>query len=498
MIRTKVFTRLRNMSIQGKMIAVSLAANLLVFLVNIVLLMGINSMSDRMDTVYQGNLYLNQVSSAIDDVQNAMKEYLSTKTSDALEDYYRYEQDYRSIISEMKTRVTGTAFVRMERDIKYMSTEYLEEVDHTIEAKRGRNVEKYRAGYDSATRLYEYIKTYIYSLNNEQFMENSSNYSDMLTAFRRFETVSNLVMIVVILGNIFLITRLTMELVRPLRELTSVAEEVAKGNFMVEPVVVRGRDEIGVVSEAFNSMIDSIRRYIEELRESMEAQQELKERELKMENNLKDAQLKYLQAQINPHFLFNTLNAGAQLAMMEGADRTYEYVQHMADFFRYNVNKNSQTVTIRDEIEQIDNYIYILNVRYSGDIKYEKHLDKALLDVEMPGMILQPIVENCVKHGIKQMMGEGRIKLKVYRIDDMACISVSDNGTGMSEETIQGILSKPAIHDSTSPEPHGIGMYNVLNRLRLFTGDEDSLSILSEEGKGTEFIVYLNIKRMMT
>ena len=211
-----------------------------------------------------------------------------------------------------------------------------------------------------------------------------------------------------------------------------------------------------------------------------------------MEAHLKDAQLKYLQAQINPHFLFNTLNAGAQLAMMEGADRTYEYVQVMAEFFRYNVKKGSKTVTIGEEIELVDNYIYILNVRFSGDILYEKEIDSSLMNVKMPSMILQPIVENCVNHGIRDMMGEGCIKMKVYRQDDKACISIEDNGIGMSQEMIDGLLNGTPIA-GTKKESNGIGMDNVIARLKLFVGDDDVIHIESEgEGKGSKFIMYLS------
>ena len=99
----------------------------------------------------------------------------------------------------------------------------------------------------------------------------------------------------------------------------------------------------------------------------------------------------------------NTLNAGAQLAMMEGADRTYRYVQKVADFFRYNVKKNNDTVTLREEISLVDTYIYILNVRFSGDIHFRKEVDESLLDVQVPSMILQPIVENSVNYGIRNI-----------------------------------------------------------------------------------------------
>jgi sensor histidine kinase YesM len=220
----------------------------------------------------------------------------------------------------------------------------------------------------------------------------------------------------------------------------------------------------------------------------------MQEKELMMEAHLKDAQLKYLQAQINPHFLFNTLNAGAQLAMMEGADRTYEYVQTVADFFRYNVQSQKRDVTIREEVTLVDNYIQILNVRFSGDIGYEKQVDERLLDYVMPSMILQPIVENAVNHGIREMAGEGKIFLKIYREDGNICISIRDNGKGISQETIDQLLNGEFSHIEDSYDNNGIGMDNVISRLRLFAGYEDALDIINHgENNGCEVIIRMPI-----
>ncbi|MBP5624264.1 MAG: sensor histidine kinase [Lachnospiraceae bacterium] len=353
----------------------------------------------------------------------------------------------------------------------------------------------YRQRYEEASDLYGYINTYINSLNNEQFKENSENYREMINAFRVFEMIGNVILFTVIISNAVLILRLTAAIIQPLKSLTGMASEVSNGNFDIEPLPVYSEDEIGVVTKTFNQMVVSIQNYIVRIRESVKVEQQLKEKELMMEAHLKDAQLKYLQAQINPHFLFNTLNAGAQLAMMEGADKTYEYVKIMAEFFRYNVKKGSETVTIGEELELVDNYIYILNVRFSGDIKYEKDIDKKLLGVEMPSMILQPIVENCVNHGIRDMLGEGKIKISVYSIENTACIRVEDNGIGMSEETIQNLMSgKPAEKDDKKSSA-GIGMDNVMARLKLFVGSDDVMSIESEgEGKGSKFTIYLDMK----
>ena len=486
---------LRKLSLQGKMSSIYILANLLVFVVTLILLSGINSMSHDMDMVYQDNLHLNELSAALTDVQDSMTDYLNAKTSDSLEEFYRNEQTYSQMVLELNDDITGISFGRMERSIKHMSEKYLDIVGQTIEAKRGRNVEKYRVRYENATQMYDYINTYIYSLNNEQFKSNSENYSELSKAFRSFETVSMLVLFVVIVGNVGVIVRLTGTIISPLKNLAASANEVAKGNFDTELIEVQAEDEIGVVTGAFNQMVISIRQYIERIRQSMETERAMKEKELMMEAHLKDAKLKYLQAQINPHFLFNTLNAGAQLAMMEGADRTYEYVQNMAEFFRYNVKKGNDTVTIREEMELVDNYIYILNVRFSGDIHYEKKVDKLLLNVEMPSMILQPIVENCVNHGIREMDGEGRIWLSVYRVDDVVCISIKDNGIGMSRETIDEIMSGTYRDKELAAGSNGIGMDNVIARLKLFSESDNVMSIISEgENQGTEVIIYLQMR----
>lgn len=486
---------LKKLPLQGKISGIFIIANLVVFLVTLLLFAGINSMSDELDMVYEDNMHLNELSDALTAVQDSMTDYLNAKTSDSLEEFYRNEQIYAQMVEELNDEIADVAFLRMERSIRHMSEEYLETVGQTIEAKRGRNVEKYRVRYENATQIYGYIDTYIQSLNNERFRNNSENYSKLSAMFKRFELISILVLGVVMVGNVSVILLFTGNMIRPLKKLASSADEVAKGNFDIEVIDVHSEDEIGVVTSAFNQMVVSIRQYIERLRQSMEIQRSLKEKELMMEAHLKDAQLKYLQAQINPHFLFNTLNAGAQLAMMEGADRTYDYVQNVAEFFRYNVKKGNETVTLREEIELVDSYIYILNVRFSGDIHYRKEVDEALLHVRMPGMILQPIVENCVNHGIREMADEGTIILRVYRQDGLICVSIKDNGRGISPDKIAKILNGTYKEEAHTGGSNGIGMDNVIARLKLYSEAEQVMSIVSDGAdQGTEVIVYLREK----
>ncbi len=482
--------RLRNLSLSYKISGIFIFANLFIFLVDILLLFGINNMSVEMEGTYRENRHLNELTEALEEVQQAMTEYLDSKSTDSLSDYYVSEQKYAELSEALNSKVTSRAYERMERNIRYMSRDYLNRVSRTIETKRGRNVEKYRVQYEEASRQYAYIREYIRSLNGELFVSNSVRYTALSESFRKFEFFAGAVMIVVFFTSAFVIIRLTGMLIHPLQALAKTAEEVTGGNLEASLPVSRNNDEIGRLTGAFSKMMVSIREYIDRQRDSMEKERLMQEKELMMETHLKDAQLKYLQAQINPHFLFNTLNAGAQLAMMEGADRTYEYVQTVADFFRYNVRKQDETVGIENEVDLVDNYIRILNVRFSGDIRYERQIDERLMKVKMPAMILQPIVENAVNHGIREMGNKGRILLRVYRDGDRVYISVKDNGKGISEENARRIINGEWRYEPQKGDSNGIGMDNVIARLKLFCERDDVIEMKSEgKGKGTEVII---------
>ncbi len=491
-LMSRVKRRILSITIQGKLIALFIATSIIILTVNIFMYFNINVMVNQLERVYVANISLNELADTLADVHTSLTDYLNTRTSDSIENYYRYEQDYANLISNTSDEKTNSPMNIMARNIKEMSEEYLKITNQAIEAKRGRNVEKYKVHYENATELYDYINVYIYSLNNEQFKDNSSNYKTLVNSLHYIETISIIVMILVAFSSVVLIILVTRTITNPLKVLASTANQVARGNFEVELVKVSTKDEVGVVSTAFNKMVVSIQEYIEKLKDGMNKEREMEEKELLMETHLKDAQLKYLQAQINPHFLFNTLNAGAQLAMIEGDDKTYEYVQHVADFFRYNVRKNNDTVTLEEEIELVDNYIYILNVRFSGKIHFKKYIEDKYLKIRVPSMILQPIVENSINYGIRDIDWQGLIELSVYSIENNVCISIKDNGIGMSQELIDKVIHSKLKMVHLSKDSNGVGLNNVIGRLRLLYQHEDVFNIISEgENQGTEVLIYI-------
>jgi sensor histidine kinase YesM len=191
---------------------------------------------------------------------------------------------------------------------------------------------------------------------------------------------------------------------------------------------------------------------------------------------------------------------------MEGADRTEHFLSRMAQFFRYNVKKTGGDAALSEEIDSVDNYIYILNVRFAGDIHYVKQIDPEI-DLEatrMPSMILQPLVENAIQHGIHDDHENGIITLTVDNVDekenetgtDCVRITVSDNGTGMTRKQLDRIMEPGVSRKEEDAEggtdSTGIAIANVISRLELYYNRDNLFSIWSDgPGTGTEVTILL-------
>ncbi|MFI3208287.1 MAG: histidine kinase, partial [Eubacteriales bacterium] len=484
--------RWNSISIQVKFMLAFAITSLVVLISNVFLFNNINTMLSEIDQVYQSNSNLNELSDALTGVQENLEKYLSDKSSETLEAYYDDEQNLLILTNSLNDVICDDELLMMERNIRNMITEYLIFTNDAISAKRGRNVELYRTEYEEANTRYEIILPYIVELNNSQFLVNNANYEVLMNYMEHFEFLSMMILIGISIGVIVVVFALTQGIIRPLRLLANVANEVAEGNLEVKQIPVESKDEIGIVTNAFNQMIDSIGEYVQQLRENLENENEMKEKELIMQAHLKDAQLKYLQAQINPHFLFNTLNAGAQLAMMEGADKTCTFVENMADFFRYNVKKMNEDSSIEEELQVVDNYLYILNVRFGGEIHYSKEIEEQWMHLRVPSMILQPIVENAVNYGIRGISWEGHICLRVYEAYQYICISIADNGIGIEENLIKELLKGEEREIDLSRNSTGIGLGNVISRLQVYYSMEKVIEIKSEgENLGTEVIIFI-------
>jgi two-component system LytT family sensor kinase len=195
------------------------------------------------------------------------------------------------------------------------------------------------------------------------------------------------------------------------------------------------------------------------------------------ERLLLEARLDALQSQINPHFLFNTLNSVSSLVRFD-PDRARELILKLSKILRRLLGKHDEFVQLRDEIEFVDDYLDIEVVRFGRDkLRVYKHLDPETLDIVIPAILLQPLVENCIKHGLSPKVDGGSITIRSRIQDGKLMIQVEDDGVGMS--------APPAVAAEHMGSGRGIGMVNVAERLHVLFGDEGRLTVQSRDGHGT-------------
>lgn len=236
-----------------------------------------------------------------------------------------------------------------------------------------------------------------------------------------------------------------------------------------------GKNEIGELVVHFNRMLEEIEGMT---RKIVSTQDQLFTAELEK----RQASLEALQSQINPHFLYNTLECIRNIASVYGAEEIEQIVVSMADIFRYSIRREER-VTVKDELGCIRSYFEIMKVRHSERFRLEMDVDPALLDVPLPRMVLQPLVENAVGHGLEKRTGPGTVTIFGRRLAEDCVIEIRDNGVGIGPNQLSGLrreLENPPESGHTS-----IGIFNIQHRLRFLYGGAYGLSMEAEAGKGT-------------
>jgi len=270
---------------------------------------------------------------------------------------------------------------------------------------------------------------------------------------------------------------------QPILSLYRSVSRVKRGDFSERAVVHRG-DEIGRIAMRFNEMQDEL--------------QNLIETKYIYQIKLQEAELSMLYAQINPHFLYNTLDIIKAQADYYGVGQIGDMAQSLADMFRYNLKSGGDgLVTLRDELEQIRSYMNIQRIRFEDRLSFETDIEDGLHDYPLIKMTLQPLVENAVFHGIERSMGKGTIQVSAWREGGRVRIAVRDDGAGIPEERLEllrEMLRKPPLYPEESRPgagQFGIGLHNVYARYKIRMGSRFDMEIESREGRGTEVSLLL-------
>ena len=254
---------------------------------------------------------------------------------------------------------------------------------------------------------------------------------------------------------------------RPIKELKESMKEVEKGNFENTDVVIRSRSEIDSLGNSFNLMTARIRQLME---------QNVYEQEEK-----RKSELKALRSQINPHFLYNTLDSIIWMAEGGKNREVVRMTSALARLLRQSISNDNERIPLEKEVDYAGSYLTIQKMRYKDKLEYEIEVDEDIKKEEIINLILQPLVENAIYHGIKYKGSKGLIRITGYGEKDKIILKVMDNGIGMDEETLKGIFDK----SKASEGKNGVGVYNVQTRIGLYYGMEYGLHFESALGEGT-------------
>ncbi|SHH72518.1 sensor histidine kinase [Clostridium grantii] len=305
--------------------------------------------------------------------------------------------------------------------------------------------------------------------NNNWYVINALPYKTFMEGTIDTIKIIGVSILLCMLGAVFVTIKISRYISMPITEMKLIMEEIGEGNFDVR--VENGyKDEFKELANGFNTMIDEINT--------------LRENEKKVYIEIGKAQFLALQAQINPHFIYNTLDTINWMANMIDADNIALTVTSLANILRFCMDKNLNTTSVANEIDNLSNYIKIQQQRYKNKLDIEIKVDSSLENYKIIKFLLQPLIENSIYHGFERINEDCIIKVYGKLEGEYMIFEVIDNGIGIKDEIINNYKSKIRNDDK-----NGYGLYNIMQRLELFYGDKSQFLVKSHCGKGTHIII---------
>ncbi|MFC4386233.1 sensor histidine kinase [Gracilibacillus marinus] len=443
--------------------------------------MSMDKLMDLHNESSQQYYLLNQLTEQTDQVYQSLQIYVHEPTVDNLN---YYEQDKVQLLSLQDQLDMENASLIDEQNYYHLLSTFLEFTDLTVIGVEREDIEQYSNSLSEADKTATYIHEKTLELLNQSLTNYQTRIEIENSKIQATKHLGTTIFIALLLVSILFAIWFSDGITRTIRRLTSAAKEISSGNYEGKDIQVSQKDELKILSTTFNEMKHNVKKSILEMEEKSRLAQLLKEMELKS-----------LQNQINPHFLFNTLNVISKTAYIEGAERTNDLITAVSTLLRYNIGNIDRNTKLIDEVNVVKEYFFIQQTRFGDRVNFDITMDQDCSDVFIPCLTLQPLVENAFMHGIEQMEEGAEIRVVIYREDKVVTIEVIDNGVGMSDELIQQII-KPdlsTIEEEPKRSGHstGIGLRNVIDRLHLFDA-RSKFQIYSTLNKGTTIQIQLH------
>lgn len=349
--------------------------------------------------------------------------------------------------------------------------------------------------YDVYNRQY-YLQEYAARLTKMVLVEGNDAYAGKAGILQQIIWKSAAAVAAVLILLLILVTRMVNGFIKPIQQLAAASEAIERNDFSTPEVIWHGKDEIGQLVTAFHRMKRATQQYRvaeqanRQMREKLH-QKQLEQAELKRQFSM--AQLHLLKSQMNPHFLFNTMNMIARMAQWEEAVTTEEMLVRLSSLLRYTIRNNKAMVPLADELRIVEEYMYLQQMRFGQRIRFCVRCPDTLHGIEVPVFLLQPLVENALVHGVEPERNGGLICLRVeLKPDQTLCISVSDTGRGMPPERLAQVRN--ALNQIAGETDLGIGLGNVAKRLASYYNGS-IVRITSRPGMGTVVRIQIRLDK---
>lgn len=441
--------------------------------------------AQQYNNILQRFFLLNEVSQSTTDVYKSLNTYLSERTPLAYQKFLQQRKELKNQQDKLSALQNEDNYLQVE-NYRNMITSFLQQTGITAGAFQSHYIGRYSMHLQEAKQISTYIQEMTLKLIDYELNRYQKVYDKMKKRSAYFNSMGIFVFISTVLMCTLFAVWFSRGITDPINRLMRSAHEISAGRFDGDPVRVSTNDEFRMLTHTFNDMRENTRQLFIETKRKAELDQLLKEMELKN-----------LQSQINPHFLFNILNTISKTAYMEDAEHTNQLIESTAVLLRHNLSHLDKPVALSKEVEVIREYFFLQSARFGNRVKFYTHLDEASLSISIPSMTLQPIIENAFIHGIESYENGGIISLAIEQDEQFIWVKIKDNGVGMSEEMQRSLLDMSTFDDTdvthTSGHSTGLGLKNVFRRLQLFYKREQLFDIYSIEGQGTTVILKLPI-----
>ncbi len=449
----------------------------------------------RYNRILDSNMYYSEYESALREAFKSLDNLIYYNADLAADLNEKVSELYKQA-EMLPVRISYEGFSRHAQDLKYMAHSFLTQAGSAKRLAENGYLDAAIPIYQDCERIFGLILQY-HANSNSALVEINKQQQNAVNEYRELLLVVNFLLAAVILGGSFhLIVRLIDRTVHPIEILTKQVSETKTSENTVTPLtsIDCRTKEVETLLEAYNVFIDRINKQFLHIKQTGDLEKQLLENEaknLRVMHMLKASELKALQSQINPHFMFNALNMVTSSAYLEGAEQTTLLMELLGSYLRYNLDYANQTVKISDEVNNIIDYLKIQKVRMGERLEYEVECDRLAAGGKTASFILQPLVENALHHGLNSIVEGGWIKISIAAKNNRVEIRVADNGVGMSKEKVEKLNALTTKDPLSEDNGHGIGIKNVVSRLLLFFDHDIGFEVVSEPNIKTEFILNL-------